>query len=448
MLTGNGLVEYARGKIGTPYFFGAKMQILTRDYMLTMHRLYPGTVSESYMEKAIKRGQVGKINTDCSGLIGAYTGRQIGSYQLYQQAYTRLPVSTYNQWADGVVCWRPGHVGVFFRDGNSYKVIEAKGINYGTVISDFDKSKWKYGLTFSWINYKYEETVSDKTWRETNPYAVPTSNLRRGSNGEPVKWLQWELVQSGFTLDIDGAFGPLTDQALREFQRSAKIEVDGICGKITRKYLLADDKKEEFNDTGNGMQIGIDVAKWQGVIDWNKVKADGIAFAILKVTTKNNSVEDSFERNYSGCKSVGMPIGVYRYVYARSVDMARAEAQGILAALKEKSIEGKIWLDMEDKSIAGIGKAALTIIIDTEAEILKDAGYKVGIYANRDWYEHTLDGVGLSDRYKFWIAKYGKNTGVWEGRSDNPRDIAYAWQYTSKGRVDGIKGDVDMDLLY
>lgn len=444
MLTGKGLVEYASGKVGTPYFYGAKMETLTNSLMATMHRLYPGTVTDSYMTKAKKRGQIGRINVDCSGLIGAFRGKQIGSSQLYQTAYTRLPVKEYQKWADGVVCWRSGHVGVFAHEGDQYVVYEAKGIDYGTVRSTFQPSKWSAGLTFRDLDYSYTEPVQDKTWKASNPFPEPTKAVKRGMTGTDVKWVQFELSEAGYTIDVDGDFGSITDSTLRAFQKSCKIEADGICGPETRRYLKADSQSivpEQY-------QYGVDVSKYQGVIDWTKVKAAGMSFAVLKVTRKDNEIEESFEQNYSGCKLNQIPVAVYRYVYATSLSKAEAEARAIVDALRGKEIEGEVWLDMEDKSIAGIGKSALTLIIDQEAKILKAAGYRVGIYCNRDWFEKVLEGIELSKRYKFWIAKYGKNDGTWAGRSDCPKDIAYAWQYTSKGHVNGISGDVDMNLIF
>lgn len=443
MLTGKGLVEFCRSKLGTPYFFGAKMDILTNELMFALHRSYPGTVTEAYIAKAKRNGQVNKVNTDCSGLIGAYREKQIGSAQLYQTAHTRLSINESDKWADGVVCWRSGHVGVFSKENGKKYVYEAKGIDYGTVKSDFNPSKWTCGLTFSDIDYTIEESVIDKTRRAANPFQEPTDNLKIGAKGQTVKWLQFELNEAGFDLSIDGDFGLLTDTAVRQFQKSCKIVVDGIVGPTTRRYLKADDSLWE-----NDYTFGVDVSKYQGDIDWNKVKAAGMSFAVLKVTKRNNQVEEYFERNYAGCKAAEIPIGVYRYVYATTVEAATAEALGIIAALQGKKIEGEIWLDMEDESIAKIGKTGLTKIINAEAEILTAAGYVVGIYCNRDWYEKVLEGSLLSQYYKFWIAKYGKNLGNWEGRDDNPKDIAYAWQYTSKGRVDGIKGDVDLNLIY
>jgi len=232
-LTGKGLADYAISKKGTPYFYGAKMQLLTEAFMAQMNKSYPSVVSSSYIAKARTRGQVGKTNTDCSGLISAYTGEVLGSAQLYSQAYARLPISSWKDWAVGVVVWRSGHVGVYIGNG---KVVEAKGIDYGTVESDITKGTWKYGLTFSWMEYVYDNVVVT-TYRKNNPYTEPKANLKKGATGNGVKWLQWELNEAGFELEIDGDFGKLTLAAVKAFQKSAKLVVDGIVGKLTRAAL-------------------------------------------------------------------------------------------------------------------------------------------------------------------------------------------------------------------
>jgi hypothetical protein len=237
-LTGTGLASYAQGKVGTPYFYGSKMKVLTETFMKSMHASYPSVVTTAYIALARARKQVGRVNTDCSGLISAYTLHVLGSAQLYSQAYARLPISTWKQWAVGVVVWRSGHVGVYLGNG---KVAEAKGINYGVVITDIEKGSWKYGLTFSWINYTIVTPVSSNviTYKTANPYTKPTRTLKKGCTGMDVKWLQFELVEAGYTLDIDGDFGSKTDKALRKFQQSAKLDVDGKCGPETRKALEA-----------------------------------------------------------------------------------------------------------------------------------------------------------------------------------------------------------------
>lgn len=240
MKNGIGLVDYARSKVGTPYFYGSKMKPLTELFMAQMHRQYPSTVTNSYMNKARKKGQVGKVCVDCSGLIGAYRQNQIGSYQLYQTAYTRLPMSEWENFAQGVVLWRKGHVGVFCRIDGQPKVIEAKGINYGVVVSDFVPSKWTCGLTFSDMEYVYEVNLSGQsTWKQANPYDAPTRTLYKGCKGEDVRWLQFELNEAGYKLDIDGSFGPKTLKAVKAYQASCKLVVDGRVGPATRSALKA-----------------------------------------------------------------------------------------------------------------------------------------------------------------------------------------------------------------
>ena len=286
-----------------------------------------------------------------------------------------------------------------------------------------------------------------------NPYKEPTATLGINSKGEGVKWIQWELTEAGFDFSkhggIDGIFGSHTEGCVKQFQHNKNLERDGIVGRYTRNALKLDTPVKVVEQSqDNRHTFGVDVAKWQGMIDWAKVKNSGQQFAVLKVTKKDNQPEESFERNYYGTKSVGMPIAVYRYVYAKNINNAMKEANGIVAALSGKRIEGEVWLDMEDASIRDIGKSNLTQIINAEASILIQAGFKVGVYCNRDWYEKVLDGKGLAKTYKFWIAKYGKNDGSWKNRADDPKDIAYAWQYTSKGKVPGISGNVDLNLIY
>ena len=191
---------------------------------------------------------------------------------------------------------------------------------------------------------------------------------------------------------------------------------------------------------------GIDVSKWNGAIDWNKVKADGKDFAIVKITNKSNQMEESFFGNALGATFAGLPIGGYKYVYAKNVTQAKSEAKALVNVLRGVTMPCGVWLDMEDESLRGLGKATLTKIINAEAEILRAAGYKVGIYCNLDWYKNVLDSKNLP--YVFWIARYpsGDNGTVKESLSPLGMDKVGAWQYSSKGKVNGIKGNVDLNV--
>lgn len=143
------------------------------------------------------------------------------------------------------------------------------------------------------------------------------------------------------------------------------------------------------------MKYGIDVAKWNGTVDWAKVRASNMAFAVLKVTNKNNEVEEAFEQNYSGATEQGIVVGAYRYVYAKQLKQRKVEANAIVKALSGKKINFRVWLDMEADSIKNIGKSRLTEIINAEADIIQAAGFQVGIYCNTDWYKNVLDSASL-----------------------------------------------------
>ena len=128
-LTGNGLANFAKGKKGTPYIYGCKGAdgAVTQKRVNMLASMYPSVFTAKYLNKIKTRKYIGKVCTDCSGLISWYTGKVYGSSQLYSKAYARLPMSRVNDFAVGTVLWKKGHVGVYLGDG---LVAEAKGIDY------------------------------------------------------------------------------------------------------------------------------------------------------------------------------------------------------------------------------------------------------------------------------------------------------------------------------
>jgi len=244
MLTGKDLAAFVLSKIGTPYVYGAKGYNgpFTVKLLTWLIANYKSIFTTSYIAKAKKF--IGRVCCDCSGLISWYTLCVLGSAQLFQKAYTRLPIANIKDFAIGTVLWKSGHVGVYVGMENGVPMcVEAKGINYGTIKSKVSDTKWQYGLTFSWISYVYDVSVAG-TWKGTNPYREPAELLeyvsaKRNVINEDVKWLQWELVEAGYKLDIDGKFGTNTKKALGAYQQSCKIKKDYVCGVVTRGYLLA-----------------------------------------------------------------------------------------------------------------------------------------------------------------------------------------------------------------
>lgn len=247
MLTGKGLAQYARDKIGTPYFYGAKMQILTEQLIASMKKLYPKTVTKEYVEKARNKNMVGKICTDCSGLIYGYRGKNIGSSQLYQTASRRIPIAQAESFPVGTVVWRSNHVAVYIGMENGVQmVVEAKGINYGVVKTRLKDSAWVYGLLFS--DLVYSEPRKEDIYM-SNPYAFPKRIIKLGCRGEDVKWVQFALRTAGYhvpfefngkkynEVKVDGIAGMITVAAIKAFQQSCKVTCDGKAGPVTNKLL-------------------------------------------------------------------------------------------------------------------------------------------------------------------------------------------------------------------
>ncbi len=232
-LTGKGLADFCKTKLGTPYVYGAKGSYgkLTQSHLNSLILAYTDMFTNIYITKA--KRFVGKVCTDCSGLPGWYTGKNLGSYQLYKTAVKKEPISTVGQAPVGAVLWHSGHVGVYI--GNGY-CIEAKGIDYGTVKSKVSNTKFTHWLLFDYIDY--DMPVSSK--KPHNPYKEPSETICKGMKGEFVKWVQWELNDAGIKVEIDGEFATITEKAIRTFQQSCKITVDGKVGANTMKAFKAD----------------------------------------------------------------------------------------------------------------------------------------------------------------------------------------------------------------
>lgn len=187
---------------------------------------------------------------------------------------------------------------------------------------------------------------------------------------------------------------------------------------------------------------GIDVSKHQGVIDWKKVKADGVQFAILRAGYgRELSQKDvQFENNYKGCKDNDIPCGVYWYSYAMTVEEVKKEAQVCLEVIKGKQFEYPIYFDIEEKKQLELGKAACTELAKAFLETVEKAGYWVGIYSSKSHLE-TYISEEVRERYAVWVAHYNVDRTTYKGQFG-------MWQKSSTGKVDGIKGNVDQNECY
>jgi lyzozyme M1 (1,4-beta-N-acetylmuramidase) len=183
---------------------------------------------------------------------------------------------------------------------------------------------------------------------------------------------------------------------------------------------------------------GIDVSVHNGNIDWQKVKSSGIDFAIIRAGYgRELSQKDArFEGNYRNAKAAGIPIGAYWYSYAMSEDEARLEADVFLSIIKGKQFEFPVYFDVEEKRQFDLGKEKVSAIMRAFLEKVEAAGYFVGLYGSASSLTtHTADDI--KSRYTIWLAHWVNQTNY---------SGAYAlWQYSDKGSVSGINGNVDLD---
>lgn len=189
---------------------------------------------------------------------------------------------------------------------------------------------------------------------------------------------------------------------------------------------------------------GIDVSEFQGSINWDKVKADGIKFAILKLANiydyDTNYKDSKFDTNYKEAKKRGIKIGAYIYNYCNTVDTLKKGLEWAIGKLDGRKLDLPLYLDMEDKDIQGETKASLTEQCNEFAKYVESKGYRAGVYANVNWLKNELNPNDFDKKISVWVAQYYKEC-QYTGKYD-------IWQYASNGKVSGISGNCDMNYLY
>lgn len=192
----------------------------------------------------------------------------------------------------------------------------------------------------------------------------------------------------------------------------------------------------------------LDVSRYQGNIDWDKVSESGLVDGAMLKTVSTNSafggvyIDPTFERNYWECKRVGLPVGAYYYTYAQTKEQSDKELAMLKKALDSKTFELPIAVDVEDNKLTPLSAEALTDLVAYALQTVEDWGlyamlYTYTYYSNTELY---VTGAALKP-FDVWLADYtGKKPKV---------DFPYGMhQYTSKGTVPGIKDGVDLSRAY
>ncbi len=195
-------------------------------------------------------------------------------------------------------------------------------------------------------------------------------------------------------------------------------------------------------------KAGIDVSKWNGDIDWDKVRGAGVEFAIVRAgyrgSVTGSLVEDPrFAENMKGASASGVPVGVYFFTQAVNEVEAVEEASAVIRLVREYDLEYPVFIDTEGAGgkgrADGLDPETRTLVCEAFCQTVENAGYTAGIYASRSWFNNNLY-MDRLDRYFIWLAEY-RSTPLYQG-------YYQMWQHTSRGRIDGIEGNVDMNIYY
>lgn len=193
-------------------------------------------------------------------------------------------------------------------------------------------------------------------------------------------------------------------------------------------------------------KFGIDVSAYDGKIDWEKVSKAGVKFAILRGTVKDTTLDSYFEYNYNQALAHGIEVSVYHYSYALSVEKAMWDAKNLIEKLNGKKVP--IYLDLEWDDQGELERDEVTNIAIGFIKTILSYGYECHVYSNINWYKKhyyysELQKLGA----ELWIASWGENTGEYI-EDEKPNLGERIWQYTSRGKVDGIDSLVDLNMRY
>lgn len=218
-------------------------------------------------------------------------------------------------------------------------------------------------------------------------------------------------------------------------------EPDNTANK-EKTYTSYNDVIKNYKTDKN--KIGIDISSWQGDIDFSKLKDAGVEFIMIRVggtrgTNGEYFLDKNFEKNIKQANKYGIEVGIYFYSYANSVKTAKRDANWVLKQIKKYDVNLPIafdWEEWDSFNEYNLSFFDLTSIADEFLNVIEEAGYTGMLYSSKSY----LEKIWMNSDNNIWLAHYTSNTD-YKGKYK-------MWQICNTGNVDGINGDVDIDIMY
>lgn len=305
------------------------------------------------------------------------------------------------------------------------------------------------------LNYKYDIEIVDRIspiiWLNSS-YSIPVRSdinlvdkIMCGDNAddEPMCYIEgyYDKNKVGNYPLVFNAIDSSGNKTVKKFDLNVYEPKNNEQSKNTVSVYLEDIIKtyKMYNN-----RIGIDVSKWQGDIDFEKVKKAGIEFVMIRVGTTNSKTNEfildpKFKQNIDNATKVGLDVGIYFYSYASTKKQAKKEANWVLEQIKDYKVVLPVVFDWEDWNNFNQHKVSffsLTKVAEEFMKMVEKEGYTGMLYSSKTY----LENIWFETNYDIWLAHYTKNTD-YDGKYK-------MWQLTNKGRVDGIDTLVDINIMY
>lgn len=344
-----------------------------------------------------------------------------------------------------------------------YNITNGKPINNEILInSELGEYTYTLEYTYKKRNYKYDikYTISDKT---PPVFISAPSILKMEANDKDdiCKKLVYAdnydnnpkcMINGNYDKYKIGTYNDLeyviSDSSDNETKKAFTLEIVNKIYKsnnnTTKKYLYIDDIINKYKT--DSTSIGIDISKWQGNVDFNKVKEAGVEFVIMRIGRQSSPDEDivmdvKFKEYYKAVKELGIPLGIYIYNTATSVEDAKKVARWVIKELDGEKLDFPVaydWEDWEHFMNYHISLHTLSETYKAFQKELNDNGYDAMLYSSKFYLENAW--MDYNDT-KIWLAHYTDKTD-YQGKY-------MMWQMTSLAKINGITDNtVDIDILY